>query len=434
MLANFYDLSTAGPIAGQSGPLIVDDQLQPVWFRPLPTNVVASNLSVQTYPGEPTLAWWQGSITSTGATESGEYVVVDRRYRTVATVTGKDGWILTLHSLEIHGDDAWVTANKNIPMNLTKYGGAKNGALVDSAVQEYSLKTGKLLYTWDALDHIPLSDSHTPPPPNGFPWDAYHINSIDLEGDGTFLTSMRDTWAAYQVDKRQREDPVDARRQALELRVRPERLLRMAARRDRAGRLRGHAVRRRLLRDQRRRHLPVAERPVARPRAPARPGDEEGDVRPPVHPLRRPRRGVHGQRSVAPERKRLHRLGRRAVLLRVLEVGEAAPRRRLPVAGLELPRTPPAVDRRPVNPPAAGVQQTDGKTTVYASWNGATDVAAWRVLAGASTGQLHQVTAAPKSGFETAIAVPGSYAVFEVQALDADGKVIGTSASARASS
>ena len=84
-------------------------------------------------------------------------------------------------------------------MNLTKYGGANNGALVDSAVQEYSLSTGKLLYSWDAFDHIPLSDSYTPPPTNGFPWDAYHVNSIDLEGDGKFLVSMRDTWAAYQV-------------------------------------------------------------------------------------------------------------------------------------------------------------------------------------------------------------------------------------------
>src|SRR5262249_4974670 len=152
-----------------------------------------SNLSVQTFGGKPALAWWQGTITSTGQTETGEYVVVDDHYRPVATLEGADGWILTLHSFEIAGDTAWVTANKNISMNLTKYGGAKNGALLDSAVQEYSLETGKLLYSWDALDHISLSDTHTPPPPNGFPWDAYHVNSIDVEPNGKFLTSMRDT-------------------------------------------------------------------------------------------------------------------------------------------------------------------------------------------------------------------------------------------------
>jgi len=36
------------------------------------------------------------------------------------------------------------TANKNIPRNLASEGGAYNGALIDSAVQEYNLKTGKL--------------------------------------------------------------------------------------------------------------------------------------------------------------------------------------------------------------------------------------------------------------------------------------------------
>ena len=128
--------------------------------------------------------------------------MVNQHYQTVATLKGKDGWKLTLHEFLIRGDDAWVTANKDIPMNLSKYGGAYNGALTDSAVQEYNLKTGKLLFSWDALapDHIPLGDSYATLPTNGFPWDAYHVNSIDLIGNGTFLVSMRDTWAAYLVN------------------------------------------------------------------------------------------------------------------------------------------------------------------------------------------------------------------------------------------
>ena len=95
-------------------------------------------------------------MTNTGATESGEDVVVNQHYQTVARLKATDGWVLTLHEFTIDGDDAWVTANKNIPMDLSKYGGAYNGALIDSAVQEYDLKTGKLVRSWDALDHIPL--------------------------------------------------------------------------------------------------------------------------------------------------------------------------------------------------------------------------------------------------------------------------------------
>ena len=197
--ANFYDLNEP-PIIGQSGPMILDNHLRPVWFQPVPEKLVAANLSPQTYEGRPALAWWQGAVTNTGATESGEYVVVDQHYRTVARLKATGGWVLTLHEFLIDGENAWVTANKNIPMDLSKYGGAYNGALIDSAVQEYNLKTGKLVRDWDALDHIPLSQSRASLPTNGFPWDAYHVNSIDLPGNGGFLVSMRNTWAAYLVD------------------------------------------------------------------------------------------------------------------------------------------------------------------------------------------------------------------------------------------
>ncbi len=62
------------------------------------------------------------------------------------------------------------------------------------------------------------------------------------------------------------------------------------------------------------------------------------------------------------------------------------------------------------------------------SWNGATDVASWQVLAGASPSALGVVASAAKSGFQTTIAAPtvGPYA--QVRALDAAGATIGTSA------
>ena len=157
LTTNFYNLNYP-PLVGQSGPLILDRNLQPVWFHPVPEKLVASDLSLQSYEGKPALAWWQGLVTSTGATESGEDVVVNEHYQTVARLKATNGWVLTLHALVISGDDVWVTANKNIAKNLSDYGGAYNGALIDSAVQEYNLKTGKLLRNWDALEHIPLGD------------------------------------------------------------------------------------------------------------------------------------------------------------------------------------------------------------------------------------------------------------------------------------
>ncbi len=80
---------------------------------------------------------------------------------------------------------------------------------------------------------------------------------------------------------------------------------------------------------------------------------------------------------------------------------------------------------QPLTPPAAAARQNAGKTTVYASWNGATQVRSWKVLDGAS-GQT--VAAAAKSGFETAIPVGESHKTFKVQALDAHGHVLGSTA------
>src|SRR5581483_6884046 len=331
MVTNFYDL-TKHPMVGQSGPLILDDQLQPVWFRPVPKNVIASNLSAQTYDGKPVLTWWQGTITNTGATETGTDIVVDSHYRTIAKVSGKNGWILTLHELVIRGDDAWVTANKNIPMDLTKYGGARNGALTDSAVQEYSLETGKLLYSWDALDHIPLSDSHTPPPPNGFPWDAYHVNSIQVEGNGAFLTSMRDTFAAYQVNiaTGQIEWTLGGKHSTFTF----GKDATFEWQHD--VRLNGN-------------ELTVFDDDCCEITGAGTYLSPDG-----------PTRGrVHGQPADAAERRRLRRLGQRAELLGVHAQRQAAARGRVPLPRSELSRPAPAVDRRARE--AAGCRGADDR-------------------------------------------------------------------------
>jgi hypothetical protein len=81
----------------------------------------------------------------------------------------------------------------------------------------------------------------------------------------------------------------------------------------------------------------------------------------------------------------------------------------------------------PLYPPVGAARVKDGKTTVYASWNGATQVASWRVMAGPNAHRLTAIGTADRSGFETAITVRQSYRAFQVQALDSGGRVLGTS-------
>jgi hypothetical protein len=86
----------------------------------------------------------------------------------------------------------------------------------------------------------------------------------------------------------------------------------------------------------------------------------------------------------------------------------------------------------PQQAPALAVRRGSGDTRrLYASWNGATELASWRILAGPDGRRLRTVAGAPKSGFETAITLPSSvpptFQTLEAQALDARGHVIGTS-------
>jgi EmrB/QacA subfamily drug resistance transporter len=429
LMTNFYDLNYP-PMVGQGGPLILDNSLQPVWFKPVPTSVVAGNLSLQSYNGKPALAWWQGVVTDTGATESGEDVVVNQHYQTIATLHATGGWVLTIHEIEIRGDDAWVTVNKNLPIDLSKYGGAYNGALIDSAVQEYNLKTGKLLYTWDALKHIPLSDSQATLPTNGFPWDAYHVNSIDVLNDGTFVVSMRNTWAAYKVDIATGKTiwTLGGRHSSFKLSSGADfqwqhdveaypgsNLLTMFD--DHCCQITGGGTyvsatgpsRGLVLKLDTATHTAT----VADQYSHGANFDSEymGDLQP----------LANGNEFAG--------WGSAGYLTEYSDSGQKLLDASLPYPDITYRSEVDPWVGEPTYPPAGAARRTGAETNVYASWNGATRVASWRVLGGSSAGSLSTVANAARSGFETSIPVSGADTTFKVQALDASGKVIGTSRS-----
>ena len=64
---------------------------------------------------------------------------------------------------------------------------------------------------------------------------------------------------------------------------------------------------------------------------------------------------------------------------------------------------------------------------MYASWNGATQVIGWRVLAGPNGSHLKTVALRSRTGFETAIAFKHTYGAYKVVALGPKAKVLGRS-------
>lgn len=81
----------------------------------------------------------------------------------------------------------------------------------------------------------------------------------------------------------------------------------------------------------------------------------------------------------------------------------------------------------PTSPAIADSPAGNGQVNLYASWNGATDVAAWRVLGGPNPNALAAIGGSGKRGFETAIGVHSDEPYFAVQAVGGSGQTLAAS-------
>src|SRR5581483_5489283 len=74
--------------------------------------------------------------------------------------------------------------------------------------------------------------------------------------------------------------------------------------------------------------------------------------------------------------------------------------------------------RAPGSPAAATVRNANGSIDVYVSWNGATGVAQWQVVGGATETSMQPLKMEPRTGFETRIRISRPPAHLAVHALD----------------
>jgi hypothetical protein len=182
---------------GQAGAVIVDSRGEPIWENPLAGKVTTA-FQAQSYRGEPVLTWWEGEIELGHGV--GEYVIADGTYRTVRRVQADGGLRGDLHEFVITPrDTALITSYVVRDADLSSVGGSRNGTIQDAIFQEIDLASGRRLLEWHSLDHIPLAESYAPA---GADWDYFHINSVDLDSDGNLLISSRSTHTIYKLDRR----------------------------------------------------------------------------------------------------------------------------------------------------------------------------------------------------------------------------------------
>ena len=86
-------------------------------------------------------------------------------------------------------------------MNLSSAGGAANGVLSDSLVQEIDIRTGLVMWEWHALGHIPSSDSYNPAPAFAATRGTTCTSTRSTRArQGDVLLSFRNTWSLDDVD------------------------------------------------------------------------------------------------------------------------------------------------------------------------------------------------------------------------------------------
>ncbi len=203
---------------GQQGALIVDNAnpANPVWFRPTGSqNLMNIDFRMQKLNGKPVLTFWQGTIATpptytnvpAGSSETGScFYILDNTYRVIKTVNAQRGFTADVHEfLLTPSNTALFLSTKAVPMNLVPYGGPPNGYVQDFAVQEVDLNSGQLVFFWDALTHIPLTDSYEPASSatqSGNIWDAFHLNSVGLtDSPSDILVSGRNLFTIYRINK-----------------------------------------------------------------------------------------------------------------------------------------------------------------------------------------------------------------------------------------
>jgi hypothetical protein len=134
----------------------------------------------------------------------GEYVILDRHYREIARVRAGHGYMGDHHEFQMTPrGTAYMSVYAPRRADLSSVGGSRDGTIFESIVQEVDVASGRVVWEWHSADHLPVSEGVTAPKETK-PHDYFHVNAVDEDEDkpGRLLISARNMHAIYEIDKR----------------------------------------------------------------------------------------------------------------------------------------------------------------------------------------------------------------------------------------
>ncbi|KAI0908053.1 Arylsulfotransferase-domain-containing protein [Ustulina deusta] len=195
----YYLIAQKGKIVSDTGPTIFNSRGELIWADD--SYGVVFNLQIQTYKGENYITFWSSPEGSSHGYGRGTYYMLDSSYQLFRKFEAAgEGLKGDLHEFQIteHGT-ALITIYNPVPADLTSVGGPEQGWALDSMFQEIDIATGELVFEWSAMEHVALSDGvrsfagddDGTTPETAF--DYFHVNSVDVDGDGNYIVSGRHT-------------------------------------------------------------------------------------------------------------------------------------------------------------------------------------------------------------------------------------------------
>jgi hypothetical protein len=195
----FLFVTPRGTQGRGNGAAIFNNRGHLIWYDPANTPVI-HNLERVTYNGQPMLAFYQGK--RAGSHGVGEYVLMNEHYQVVSYIRAGNGIEADQHELTITPQNtALIGTFLPVKMDLTAFGGRAGQVVYDYVAQEIDVATGNVLFSWNSLDHVPVTDSDHAVPTNNSIFDYFHGNSIGVTSDGNLLISGRNVSAVYKVNR-----------------------------------------------------------------------------------------------------------------------------------------------------------------------------------------------------------------------------------------
>lgn len=410
---------------GQSGALVIDDTGEPVWFSPPPSHLDAHyDVRVQEYQGEPVVTFAEANVRGPNGWRRGHYVICDNAYQRIAEFGIGNGFAGGDHHellLTAEGT-ALVGTYHPVAWDMSPFDGAEDGIAVDNIIQELEIETGRVLFEWHSLDHIAIDETYFDvPTEGGQQFDYLHMNSIGVAPDGDLVISARHTHAAYKLDGETGEIiwRLNGKLSDFEMGEGSSFAYTHDARLYADGRF--------TLFD----NAAGSSNPDVQSRGIVLQLDTEAMTATLEQEFLHPNEILSvSQANVQPlsDGNVFVGWGSAPVFSEYTGEGELIFNGRFPSGGTSYRAYRFPWTGEPSDPPDVAVEAgSGGEVTVYASWNGATEVASLEVLAGSGRDALEPVGSAPRDGFETAITVHSEEPYFAARALDANGNVLGTS-------